>query len=70
MDRLDLEDKYSEEPSYTDRIYGDLEEKVRLVVRLEKEISDKDFEIQCMQERIGYMKKTMNDMVTMVKESK
>jgi|TARA_B110000914_G_C15246430_1_gene346592 hypothetical protein len=70
MDRLDLEDKYSEEPSYTDRIYGDLEEKVRLVVRLEKEISDKDFEIQCMQERIDYMKKTMNDMVTMVKESK
>jgi hypothetical protein len=70
MDRLDLEDKYNEEPSYTDRIYGDLEEKVRLVVRLEKEISDKDFEIQCMQERIDYMKKTMNDMVTMVKESK
>jgi hypothetical protein len=46
------------------------EEKVRENVRLEKEISDKDFEIKCMQERIDYMRKTMNDMVTMVKESK
>jgi len=70
MDRLDLEDKYPDEPSYTDRIYGDLESKVRQVVRLEKEISDKDFEIKLMQERIDYMRKTMDDMVTMVGDSR
>tara|TARA_R100001369_G_scaffold87926_1_gene123830 strand:- start:767 stop:946 length:180 start_codon:yes stop_codon:yes gene_type:complete len=49
----------TEEPSYTDVIYERLEKKARQVVRLEKEIKDKEDEIKMMQHRIDFMKNAM-----------
>tara|TARA_R110000824_G_C14999710_1_gene656101 strand:- start:605 stop:784 length:180 start_codon:yes stop_codon:yes gene_type:complete len=49
----------TEEPSYTDVIYERLEKKARQVVRLEKEIKDKEDEIKMMQHKIDFMKNAM-----------
>jgi hypothetical protein len=54
-----------EDPSYTDVIYETLQDTRRHIIRLEKEVYDKDAEIRSLKERIRANRDTMDAMIKM-----
>jgi hypothetical protein len=54
-----------EDPSYTDVIYETLQDTRRHIIRLEKEVYDKDEEIRSLKERIRANRDTMDAMIKM-----
>ena len=54
-----------EDPSYTDVIYETLQDTRRHIIRLEREVYDKDAEIASLKERIRANRDTMDAMIKM-----
>ena len=54
-----------EDPSYTDVIYETLQDTRRHIIRLEREVYDKDAEIRSLKERIRANRDTMDAMIKM-----
>jgi hypothetical protein len=54
-----------EDPSYTDVIYETLQDTRKHIIRLEKEVYDKDEEIRSLKERIRANRDTMDAMIKM-----
>ena len=54
-----------EDPSYTDVIYETLQDTRKHIIRLEKEVYDKDAEIASLKERIRANRDTMDAMIKM-----
>jgi len=54
-----------EDPSYTDVIYESLQDTRKHIIRLEREVYDKDAEIRSLKERIRANRDTMDAMIKM-----